>query len=256
MRGDVCHSIVLPVVEDISIHASTWEATKNGRRDKQLSLNFNSHLYMRGNSGESVIPAFLYKFQFTPLHERQPFLGASFSSTTKFQFTPLHERQHIDQKILPITAKFQFTPLHERQPVPIESGAFRWINFNSRLYMRGNLLTVVFQPRLSVFQFTPLHERQLDELCSQYELDISIHASTWEATGMSQRLLLKKQDFNSRLYMRGNFFQFVKITLSIYFNSRLYMRGNGQKPGFDGVSAYFNSRLYMRGNRSCCWSCG
>ena len=98
----------------ISIHASTWEATCGSSGSVRLCY-FNSRLYMRGN----------------PMSISQAALGIL------FQFTPLHERQHLYQRYLKTD-----------------------IYFNSRLYMRGNL-SIPHTIALRIqFQFTPLHERQ------------------------------------------------------------------------------------------------
>ena len=56
-------------------------------------------------------------------------------------------------------------------------------------------------------------------------------------------------DFNSRLYMKGNFRPQTKHwTHWTDFNSRLYMRGNLVNCSMPPNVYYFNSRLYMRGN--------
>ena len=120
---------------------------------------------------------------------------------------------------------FQFTPLHERQH-RWHRGCNLYIYFNSRLYMRGNLMLQNLQ-------------------C--YHLIISIHASTWEATIYAIRTSVIFY-FNSRLYMRGNLFEAAVHTSPGYFNSRLYMRGNERRWYRWKQKAYFNSRLYMTGN--------
>ena len=123
-------------------------------------------------------------------------------------------------------------------------------NFNSRLYMRGNIHTVLTCRTSPKFQFTPLHERQLCGCSTDF---------------------FPASYFNSRLYMRGNRLGISKPNDAIYFNSRLYMRGNNmswmicasntefqftplheRQQTFRVLKAEkaldFNSRLYMRGN--------
>ena len=150
-------------------------------KDKNISCNFNSRLYMRGNScsfggcqtgyisihastweAAVVIETFEceYIFQFMPLHERQPF------SLLDHQCSMLSISIHAStweatEKHFPFLRDclFQFTPLHERQ-LTARSVTAKITHFNSRLCMRGNFLILSFI--------------RLD--------DISIHASAWEAT--------------------------------------------------------------------------
>ena len=55
---------------------------------------------------------------------------------------------------------------------------------------------------------------------------ISIHASTWEATGIFWGIYESHWDFNSCLYMRGNLYNQGLLRSNENFNSCLYMRGN------------------------------
>ena len=125
---------------------------------KVRKSNFNSRLYMRGN-----------RCSFYFLEQK-----------TKFQFTPLHERQRLSiRSAAKQCGLFQFTPLHERQRLQTKTWYLQSINFNSRLYMRGNSICFTCQIHVFVFQFTPLHERQRQSVPggSIYH-GISIHAST------------------------------------------------------------------------------
>ena len=121
IRGDVSHSIVLPVVEDILIHASTWEATHVLLSAASHFAYFNSRLYMRGNQCRWIKFLCSDIFQFTPLHERQRSSSQKVLWGVQFQFTPLHERQLGSGSLLLVLGTFQFTPLHERQHVLIIS---------------------------------------------------------------------------------------------------------------------------------------
>ena len=269
MRGNVVAAICDTAVSNISIHASTWEATTSGllsvcgnifqftplherQRDPKdkgsKNKYFNSRLYMRGNVNTSVDywatylisihastwEATLWQRWHTALHIIS--IHASTWEATekgertcwiyKFQFTPLHERQHCNLRTAGWYVVFQFTPLHERQQE----------------------LNTVFQ-KMMIFQFTPLHERQQESLLETVVYDsISIHASTWEATifrtlplGVSTKFQFTplherqrcrsswekiRKNFNSRLYMRGNRRNTCNHLDTVYFNSRLYMRGN------------------------------
>ena len=143
-------------------------------------------------------------FQFTPLHERQLKQGswsglgqisihasaweATVTATVtdsrgwKFQFTPLHERRHRFQFTPSLQKVFQFTPLHERRPLPW-SVKQPFVLFQFTPLHERQLPLIVVVTFSGVFQFTPLHERQL--VC-------------WKDKNISC-------NFNSRLYMRGNF---------------------------------------------------
>ena len=113
---------------------------------------------MRGNSCYYVTITSGKVFQFTPLHERQPFHQYIQQQQVIFQFTPLHERQLLSQAWqLPLQEElFQFTPLHERQQTEARR---KWTK--------------------KAFQFTPLHERQrLKTYQDLVSVPISIHAST------------------------------------------------------------------------------
>ena len=102
------------LIRSISILASAWEATL-ARSQADGIRYFNSRLCMRGNEERFCIDTNTYKFQFTPLHERQLGSQALITATHTFQFTPLHERQ---LHATPLKAQLSY--------------------FNSRLYMRGN----------------------------------------------------------------------------------------------------------------------
>ena len=67
-----------------------------------------------------------------------------------FQFTPLHERQHSINFQKLFEGTFQFTPLHERQRFHL-LGVFDLPNFNSRLCMRGNVISPLFILPISYF---------------------------------------------------------------------------------------------------------
>ena len=123
-------------------------------------------------------------FQFTPLHERQLesnlsllFYSSYFNSRLYMRGNAAARGQSLAQFL------FQFTPLHERQRAwrfdcynakyisihastweatsPRSASLCRSSDFNSRLYMRGNLIA---------------------SGCLSDRFSISIHASTWEAT--------------------------------------------------------------------------
>ena len=199
-----------------------------------------------------LTPLERYSFQFTPLHERQLELITYLSFLLLFQFTPLHERQRtlpesiFKRLAISIHAStweattsgllsvcgniFQFTPLHERQRDPKDKGSKNKY-FNSRLYMRGNLVAAMtYSP---AYNFNSRLYMRGNGLTDEVTLPdfISIHASTWEATAARES----------------------GATTTIHFNSRLYMRGNGTIARGRATSNYFNSRLYMRGNFKRWW---
>ena len=191
------------------------------------------------------------KFQFTPLHERQPNAGVGYSNGNWFQFTPLHERQH----------KRDW------------NGRNRSTYFNSRLYMRGSREADVKMAARSLFQFTPLHERQrcLAMMVRRYPtlfqftplherqrkansrkndyVPISIHASTWEAAGTAAGQSAAGVFQFTPLHERQPMIA-AGICTQAYFNSRLYMRGSSENRKESWRIFNFNSRLYMRGSLS------
>ena len=113
--------------------------------------------------------------------------------------------------------------------------------------MRGNNLCSIIKAGFSQFQFTPLHERQHVKTTGIRHINISIHASTWEAT---VRIFLHTGSYNISIHAstweatyllrtRPNpfIFQFMLLherqhwfslcpSVTMYFNSRLYMRGS------------------------------
>ena len=121
-----------------------------------------------------------------------------------FQFTPLHERQPTGGAENTATQVFQFTPLYERRRLPLHRLASRRRYFNSRLYMRGNLIDDHSGNPPLLFQFTPLHERQ------RKAPQVFKNAVKFQFTPLHERQLA-----NSRISW-----------WRVYFNSRLYMRGN------------------------------
>ena len=78
-------------------------------------INFNSRLYMRGNPMLFVNEANLYKFQFTPLHERQRSNVYRLQARADFN-SRLYMRGNEQCFVIGLREiSFQFTPLHERQ---------------------------------------------------------------------------------------------------------------------------------------------
>ena len=116
-----------------------------------------------------------------------------------------------------------------------EATAVQWpellchTHFNSHLYMRGNGFGLNFANSPIIFQFAPLHDRQRVATIVQIATtpNISIHASTWEATLCAICTFCAiRSYFNSRLYMRGSTTSWIMFMMCLYFNSRLYMRGS------------------------------
>ena len=125
---------------------------------------------------------------------------------------------------------------------------FRLEHFNSCLYMRGNIQTWHTMHLCTYFN-SCLYMRGNDrKLKRSWRRNISIHASTWEATDMMFTAFPQTEYFNSCLYMRGNGPERRRNLRGLYFNSRLYMRGNRTQRKTRTFRKNFNSRLYMRGN--------
>ena len=149
----------IPLFRYISIHASAWEATCGG---------------------EWGVMGWI-KFQFTPIHKRQPTVAAGLYQNGKHFNSRLYMRGNglLPREVLSVI--FQFTPLHERRPALNLTKQCN-ANFNSRLYTRGNTfantstLVVNISIHASTWEAT---RKQLVQRCANR---ISIHASTWEAT--------------------------------------------------------------------------
>ena len=122
-------------------------------------LYFNSRLYMRGSGNVAPNPRGDYRFQFTPLHERQPEVILFGTSTT----------------IISIHASTWEAALSWE---PIRTGR---LHFNSRLYMRGSWCWRS-QWRTAHYFNSRLYMRGSRRKPSgERSGNISIHASTWEA---------------------------------------------------------------------------
>ena len=166
----------------ISIHASTWEATPECSRREHIPWHFNSRLYMRGNYWNYRGIREEAKFQFTPLHERQPGAGVQSATRNLFQFTPLHERQRLSA-----------SGWRRDWVISIHASTWEATRNELRNYDAGNISIhastweatqwQMWKARSMEFQFTPLHERQQNGTMPRGN---------------------NNYDFNSRLYMRGN----------------------------------------------------
>mgnify|MGYP004476748983 FL=1 len=155
----------------ISIHASTREATYASKADKTTA-----DISIHASTWEATGLSFRFSFAWSiSIH-------ASTWEATYKRGTPCicvlisihastweatHSVSHSQGRYL----LFQFTPLHERQRT--------WDGVSK--YTKK-------------FQFTPLHERQLTEvLVPGEDEEISIHASTWEATSIPHTIALRIQ---------------------------------------------------------------
>ena len=169
---------------------------------------------MRGNNPEAAFPAILDQFQFTPLHERQLvnprekvgtwyFNSRLYMRGNKYQcgkcgaiYISIHAStweatESIRHKH---TTSFYFNSRLYMRGNNNRPGKCRWFqNFNSRLYMRGNA--------------------NGDRDAGRHQ--ISIHASTWEATAKTYNLFDKIDIiFYQTLFFYSNFSE-----SSLFFNS-------------------------------------
>ena len=145
----------------ISIHASAWEATPFVLQYGFDTFYFNSRLCMRGNPG-AIASGWDTLFQFSPLHERQrraflyryQYLQISIHAST-WEATVVNAGIVDDQGISIHASTWEATPdgdgLEEAEPISIHASTWEatWMPslwtvcaryFNSRLYMRGNML--------------------------------------------------------------------------------------------------------------------
>ena len=185
MRGNVamCHKTATQLYFNSCLYMR-GNAVRSGKL--RSSFNFNSCLYMRGNIRRGSYPQITTKFQFMPLHERQPDM-VSIRIARNYFNSCLYMRGNRVRVVLPdFSLKFQFMPLHERQRWKLKKQKRRKY-FNSCLYMRGNIYLKMWkkqQKPISIHASTWEATQNLRETRQQYA--ISIHASTWEATARSQ----------------------------------------------------------------------
>ena len=187
----------------ISIHASTWEATRK------------SSLYWW--KGLISIHASTWEATHSVSHSQGRYL--------LFQFTPLHERQLKLLKDLQVVTYFN-SRLYTRGDHPVYLTLILFWYFNSRLYTKGdNLLTLT-----AIFSLISILASTREATAADYRhadpIQISILASAWEATRFWYTGTNLQGNFNSRLYMRGNWRDIIGGLWLNHFNSRLYMRGN------------------------------
>ena len=136
---------------------------------------------MRGSQGIRTRKRVHFKFQFTPLHERQP-------SHRELRWRPwsnfnsrLYMRGSVFLMLFFVIIFYFNSRLYMRGSISAAQHLACSIHFNSRLYMRGSFVSSHGSASHELFQFTPLHERQPDRESLLFRLPISIHASTWEA---------------------------------------------------------------------------
>ena len=139
--------------------------------------------------------------------------------------------------------------------------------------MRGNNLCSIIKAGFSQFQFTPLHERQHVKTTGIRHINISIHASTWEAT---VRIFLHTGSYNISIHAStweaAQFEEdkFKARIISIHASTweATYLLRTRPNPFIfqfmllherqhwfslcPSVTMYFNSRLYMRGSMCGC----
>ena len=237
MRGN-SHGCERQLPWYISIHASTWEATRGNRKRSISKSYFNSRLYMRGNVSHHFIRLYLPYFN-SRLYMRGNNRNWNWRQCTMISihastWEATRYIRYMDDIIILISIHastweatlpafavkcmknlFQFTPLHERQQKLCRQHERGRTDFNSRLYMRGNQqstqnsvsastisihastweatpwqLTKVQRPRISIHASTweaTWYHRSCDK-----GRRISIHASTWEATLQSLRSWKRK----------------------------------------------------------------
>ena len=119
-------------------------------------------------------------------------------------------------------------------------------NFNPRSYMRSDQFDLYdggkslnFNPRSYMRSDTSL-------LKEGFNIRISIHAPTWEATNDCNSLRGRNKNFNPRSYMRSDWIWINLSNLSRRFQSTL-LHEKRLLPSLCNVpQRYFNPRSYMR----------
>ena len=172
--------------------------------------DFNSRLYMIGSRGDWNVRMRVY---------------ISIHAST-WEAASIGNRQ-FNHTVISIHAS-----AWEATPFVLQYG-FDTFYFNSRLCMRGNPGAIA-SGWDTLFQFSPLHERQRRAFLYRYQyLQISIHASTWEATCWSGAVKKMRYAFQfTPLHERQRSFRDGRKWRG-YFNSRLYTRGNQYSRAFN-----------------------
>ncbi len=153
-----------PPAQGVSIHASTWEATLCRAGTRCKSDCFNPRLHMGGDwMGEDAIERLIVSIH-----------ASTWEATYQRRFGG-------DGKA------FQSTPPHGRRPA-IRADIGTMARFNPRLHMGGDLLSLGSIHPNPRFQSTPPHGRRRGVDASAAGGDVSIHASTWEATTKSRKV--------------------------------------------------------------------
>ena len=160
MRGNATAECIDCRVFHISIHASTWEATRGGDTDGN-----RRHISIHASTWEATYTESLYCWYKPISIHASTWEAASFKHATEGgRIISIHASTWEAALFLTDLPRslwlFQFTPLHERQPPSRYRYSKNTYYFNSRLYMRGS---------------KSVH------LCRSGANTISIHASTWEA---------------------------------------------------------------------------
>ena len=206
MRGNVNTSVDYWATYLISIHASTWEATLWQRWHTALHIiSIHASTWEATEKGERT--CWIYKFQFTPLHERQHCNLRTAGWYVVFQFTPLHERQHMyrieyrTRRISIHASTWEATAeaAAETKEESISIHASTWEATRTEYGFSKDDDISIHASTWEATDATP---------AITWTQSISIHASTWEATISRDSIWLSVCYFNSRLYMRGNIVYF------------------------------------------------
>ena len=231
--------------------------------------DFNSRLYMRGSRGDWNVRMRVYISIHASTWEAASIGNRQFNHTVISIHASAWEATFRNWNT---SIKF-YISIHasawEATPFVLQYG-FDTFYFNSRLCMRGNPGAIA-SGWDTLFQFSPLHERQRRAFLYRYQyLQISIHASTWEATRLSSpdncdtyisihastweaTLRALMQYKNDGISIHASTWEATVVNAGIVDDQGISIHASTWEatwmPSLWTVCArYFNSRLYMRGN--------
>ena len=181
MRGNATAECIDCRVFHISIHASTWEATRGGDTDGN-----RRHISIHASTWEATYTESLYCWYKPISIHASTWEAASFKHATEGgRIISIHASTWEAALFLTDLPRslwlFQFTPLHERQPPSRYRYSKNTYYFNSRLYMRGSNYVNPAMGRDYISIHASTWEAAPAKSFQTHWCVISIHASTWEA---------------------------------------------------------------------------
>ncbi len=214
---------------DVSIHASTWEATGSACPSTGPASCFNPRLHM---GGDMITPAdcpLMVLFQSTPPHGRRPERSVEFNDKVRVSIhasTWEATQSSLQMDISPLVSIHASTWEATRRGSLCASSVRC---FNPRLHMGGDARPFLCgRDDLIVSIHASTWEATYHGMTALAAKGVSIHASTWEATSTRYLFIDQKTRFQSTP-PHGRRLPLVSSPSSHRcFNPRLHMGGDSQ----------------------------